>query len=390
MSSSAPFSPAPITPCSSHTPPASDLSIPPVKVTRLGCGLPKMLCFDRYSFVVGGLIGEGGFGRVISALLEGTNKWYAIKIICKRRQYGTSGPGRIGIFYERDVMRQADCYNLPFVNRLLASWDDSEHVYLVMPLYQRNLISWIRERELYTIECYDNILQVATVELIQSLEALWSTGYIHRDIKPDNIMQDRNGHLILCDFGLAIPITHPPSPLVGTLCYMAPEIQSSDPVRYTHKSDIWSLGVVLLEMHLRRSMSYFGSCIDCTDNEILQQVQHRTINFNAIHDDLARDLIRSMLQRDPERRCTLNEIKQHPYFEIKCWDSSRRQRMSDEDVSSPMRFPKAVELKPSCPPVYSSLNYESICQGLTEDAENTHMYSHISVRFLDQGVIPRF
>lgn len=104
-------------------------------------------------------------------------------------------------------------------------------------------------------------------------------------------MEDRNGHLILCDFGLAIPTNHAPCVPIGTACYTAPEIQRPYPVKYTHKSDIWSLGVVLLEMHLRATNAYFASHADYSDEEIMHRVHYATIDVEAISDLQARHLI---------------------------------------------------------------------------------------------------
>ena len=105
-------------------------------------------------------------------------------------------------------------------------------------------------------------------------------------------MEDRNGHLILCDFGLAIPTIHSPYPAgVGTPGYIAPELLGQGVTIYTHKSDIWSLGVVLLEMHLRLTTSYFVPRPNLTDVEVTHRVQNERIPLEHIQDPLAQDLI---------------------------------------------------------------------------------------------------
>lgn len=108
-------------------------------IRRIHCSVPDRLYHKDYSFIIGGQIGEGGFGRVVSALLVGTAKWYAIKIVCKSKQYGMLGAGRASLIYERHAMVMADEHNLSLVNKLLLSWDDEEHVYFVMVC----LTSWL-------------------------------------------------------------------------------------------------------------------------------------------------------------------------------------------------------------------------------------------------------
>lgn len=81
---------------------------------------------------------------------------------------------------------------------------------------------------------------------------------MHRDIKPDNILINREGHLVLADFGCSYMSTDPRIPLenvvmsgyVGTPSYSAPELYSttSEHPTYRFSADIWSLGIVFWEM----------------------------------------------------------------------------------------------------------------------------------------------
>ena len=95
------------------------------------CSISERLCYSGLTFIISGEIGEGAFGRVVSALLVGTGQWYAIKITCKSKQYGLPG-GQLALLRERDVMIQAERRNSLFLNKLLYSWDDRSHVYFVM------------------------------------------------------------------------------------------------------------------------------------------------------------------------------------------------------------------------------------------------------------------
>jgi serine/threonine protein kinase len=98
---------------------------------------------------------------------------------------------------------------------------------------------------------------------VSGLSALHKARIIHRDLKPDNILVDARGHLAIADFGLAQQFSDKDVPLemclideaIGTCGYMAPEVhfcESHKTVladrKYNYKADIWSLGVIILEM----------------------------------------------------------------------------------------------------------------------------------------------
>ena len=77
--------------------------------------------------------------------------------------------------------------------------------------------------------------------------------YLHRDVKPANILVTPSGHLELTDFGLSVHLgsSAPPNDVAGTIQYLAPEITASGlfgKPNYGQPADVWSLGVVLLEL----------------------------------------------------------------------------------------------------------------------------------------------
>ncbi|KAI0081510.1 kinase-like protein, partial [Panus rudis PR-1116 ss-1] len=82
---------------------------------------------------------------------------------------------------------------------------------------------------------------------ITAVTDLHAMGYAHQDIKPENILLDQTGRLILSDFGLARRFTDPPQPgLAGTWLYMPLEVHRKQP--HNHKIDVWSTGLVLFEL----------------------------------------------------------------------------------------------------------------------------------------------
>lgn len=92
-----------------------------------------------------------------------------------------------------------------------------------------------------------------TIEIVSGLKYLNSQGIVHCDIKPENIILDREGHIIITDFGLAKKFTSPKQTCDrswGTTRYMAPEVILGRPYRF--EPDWWSLGIMIFEMLIGR------------------------------------------------------------------------------------------------------------------------------------------
>lgn len=190
-------------------------------------------------------------------------------------------------------------------------------------------------------------------ELVLCIEATHQLNYIHRDIKPDNILLDATGHIKLSDFGLCIfaeLVPHSvmlirqqddpelPQPrlvtisqlsnkrahsTVGTPDYIAPEILAKE--GYDQTVDWWSLGIILFEM-LFGHPPFFADTPEITCSNVAQWRESFRIPKTPKVSAQAVDLIRSLLRAPADRlgRNGADEIRAHPFFNKIEWHRLRQ------------------------------------------------------------------
>jgi serine/threonine protein kinase len=137
----------------------------------------------------------------------------------------------------------------PFIARLLDYGENDWLLYYVMPLIEGpTLAKYLSGKRQLPLQ--DAV--IATCNLLEALQHAHDQGFVHRDVKPENIALSRNGAILL-DFGVARAISESGSDrvtrsgfTVGTSTYMSPE-QALGAVDIDHRSDIYSLGCVLFE-----------------------------------------------------------------------------------------------------------------------------------------------
>ncbi len=142
--------------------------------------------------------------------------------------------------------------------------------------------------------------QFYLAEIFMALEYLHEHNVIYRDIKPENIMLDNEGHVRLIDFGLTkIGVSESPTSFTRTLCgtnsYMAPEVIKKD--LYGPSADWWSFGVLAFDM-LTGGPPFRGE----TKHEVYNQIVRGVINIPTRMDLITRQFLRKLLTKDPEKR----------------------------------------------------------------------------------------
>lgn len=163
-----------------------------------------------------------------------------------------------------------------------------------------------------------NVLGRIAVAVVKGLHYLWNLKIIHRDVKPNNMLVNTKGQVKLCDFGVSIQLVNSiAKTYVGTNAYMAPERIKGD--EYGIHSDVWSLGLSLVEMSTGRFPYPSQSNIDKDTIAPIELIQC-IVNENPprlsseMFGDALRHFVEICLQKDPKARMTPENLVRHPFI----------------------------------------------------------------------------
>jgi serine/threonine protein kinase len=196
------------------------------------------------SYRIEKLLGAGGMGEVYLARDTNLDRLVALKVL---PWHFVADADRLGRF--RREARALSSLNHPNLVTIYEVGEANGLHFIAMELVEGRTLSSLRDK-LSTKDLLAIVAQVA-----EALGAAHQSGIIHRDIKPDNVMVRPDGYAKVLDFGLVkLTEVEPVSGAantqlgvaMGTLAYMSPEQASGEPV--DHRTDIWSLGVVLYEL----------------------------------------------------------------------------------------------------------------------------------------------
>ncbi|SMQ46474.1 unnamed protein product [Zymoseptoria tritici ST99CH_3D7] len=314
------------------------------------------------------IIGKGAFGEVRLVQRKNDGKIYALKSLIKQEMHKKDQLAHVRA--ERDILANADS---PWLVKLHTSFQDNTFLYMLMEfLPGGDLMTMLIKYEIFS----EDITRFYMAEITLAIEAVHKLGFIHRDIKPDNILLDRGGHIKLTDFGLSTGFSKEHSAsyyqqlmsqtksksvsqnrnsvsldqiqltvsnraqvntwrksrrqlaysTVGTPDYIAPEIFSGK--GYDFGCDWWSVGTIMFECLIGWPPFCAEEPHD-TYRKIVDWPRH--LNFPADQQlgPEAEHFIRSLIC-DPANRLGrvsgAQELKNHPFFHGVNWDGLRKIR----------------------------------------------------------------
>eukprot|EP00741_Cyanophora_paradoxa_P001419 tig00000489_g1372.t1 len=261
-------------------------------------------------YIIREKLGAGSYGKVKICIDTNTNKTYAVKImkksILKRKRVGRSGNALQNVLHEIAIMKKL---NHPNVVRLYEVIDDPEEdkLYLVMELMPGGPVAVHREdNELLTMEEARRVFR----ELINGLEYLHHHKILHRDIKPENILKGDDGSIKIGDFGVAYMIAGDDdtvSKTAGTPAFLSPESLTGD-AYHGKPVDIWAAGVTLYYFVFGQ-VPYLAPTI----MGIYEKIQNDPLVLPREVDPALKSLLLGLLEKDPDKRLTIPEIKVHDW-----------------------------------------------------------------------------
>ncbi|KAL5628297.1 hypothetical protein BROUX41_003045 [Berkeleyomyces rouxiae] len=295
-------------------------------------------------YILGNVIGEGEFGKVRLGWKQSGSNQVAIKII-KKESLGNN-PARLSkIHREVNILRGLQHNNIVRLYDMIS--DDSRIGIVLEYASGGELFDYIlRHRYLK-----DNNAKRLFAQLVSGVGYLHKKGIVHRDLKLENLLLDRNKNIIITDFGFANtfdaddvltekdeeqlvdrdfikrsgldhvkPNGHRRGDLMqtscGSPCYAAPELVVSDCLYTGRKVDVWSCGVILYAM----LAGYLPFDDDPANPEgdninlLYKYIVNTTLTFPEYVSPHARDLLRRILVSDPRKRADLFEVARHSWL----------------------------------------------------------------------------
>ncbi|XP_041437785.1 protein kinase C delta type-like isoform X1 [Xenopus laevis] len=208
----------------------------------------------------------------------------------------------------------------PFLCHLHAAFQSEVQVFFVLEYAcggtLNNIISKNGRLPTETIQFY-------TAEIIIGLQFLHSNGVVHCDLKPDNILVDRGGHIKICDFGISAEGLFDKKlicGLGGTPGYRAPEVLLLE--WYNAGADWWSLGVTIYEMATAKQP--FSPSISV----VKEFISIKTPEYPSHMSQELQDLLSKLLEKDKKQRLGVNgNIREHPFFASINWENLEKKKV---------------------------------------------------------------
>ncbi|KAI3650464.1 hypothetical protein MP228_003945 [Amoeboaphelidium protococcarum] len=274
---------------------------------------------NPYNFQYVSTLGTGTFGRVM--LVIHSTQYYALKILKKSEIIRLKQVEHIKS--EKSVLTML---RHPFIVNMMANFQDSRNVYILLEYVPGgDLFSHLRRAGRFSNE----VARFYAAEIASAIAYIHSKSIVYRDLKPENLLLDSEGHIKIADFGFAKVVLDRTWTVCGTPEYLPPEIiQSSG---HGKAVDWWSFGVLIYEM-----INGFPPFLDDSPMGIYQKILDGRIAWTDWIEKDAKDLVKRLLTDKSKRLGNLRggseEVKKHKWF--KSIDFSR---LEARQIAAPFR-----------------------------------------------------
>ncbi|KAL0955646.1 hypothetical protein HGRIS_001876 [Hohenbuehelia grisea] len=289
---------------------------PTQQLTRRPKGTYKLV-----DFIIQRTLGTGSFGRVHLVQSKHNLRYYAIKVLNKEKVVKMKQ-----IDHTNNEQRILESIQHPFIINLWGTFQDNTNLYMVMDFVPGGeLFTLLRRSNRFP----DPVAKFYAAEVALALDFLHSNNIIYRDLKPENVLLNVDGHIKVADFGFAKDIDTTTWTLCGTPDYLAPEIIAQS--RYNKSVDWYALGVLIFEM-----LSGLPPYHQPDGNHVLlyQKISRgpafiRWPNFNPF----ATDLILKLMEHDPSKRYGNlhsggSDVFAHSWFREVDWEKLRNREIT--------------------------------------------------------------
>nr|XP_045605812.1 cAMP-dependent protein kinase catalytic subunit 3-like isoform X2 [Procambarus clarkii] len=250
-------------------------------------GVSSVRQYSLHDFDIVKTIGTGTFGRVCLCRDKVTSQYLAMKILAITDVIRLKQVEHVK--NEKNILRLV---THPFIIEMYWHYRDDRFLYMLFEyVCGGELFAYLRNAGKFPM----TTASFYASEIVSALEYLHSLSVVYRDLKPENLLLDRDGHLKITDFGFAKKLTDRTWTLCGTPEYLAPEIIQSK--GHNKAVDWWALGILIYEM-----LAGYPPFFDDNPFGIYEKILGGRVEWPRHLDTSAKDLIKKLLTQDRTKR----------------------------------------------------------------------------------------
>lgn len=268
---------------------------------RSSCFMKHNISSDDFDFI--SVLGRGYYGKVSLVQSKKTKEYYALKSIKKCRLAKMKKLETV--INEKNILRKIQH---PFIVSMKFTYQTASKFYIGMEyIAGGDLFFHLKNGGTFSIEK----VRLYISEISLAIQYLHENDIIYRDIKPENILLDEEGHIKLTDFGLSKELKNDEEEECNSFCgtpdYYAPEIVLHQ--KYGKAIDWWSIGILTYELLFRKTPFHSKN-----EDKLFKNILKYSPEFPEGTSQDVIDFISMLLEKDPNKRAGFDEVNCHPFF----------------------------------------------------------------------------